>query len=117
MTKITFHSDVAENLLIYGFFEDCLPVWKKCPVVPYENSCMIGAVLHAGAASYALVKDDHDQTVIAFICRLGRADIHARRFVAVVAENRQEDPNGVGELPHLLFEHIRLENAGWGIVL
>jgi len=88
VTKITFHSDIAENLLIYRFFENCPPVWKESPVVLYENPCVIGTMFYTGAAAYALVKDDHDQTVIAFIGRLGRADIYARWFIAVVAENR-----------------------------
>ena len=65
--------------------------------VRIDEQLIVGAGLHARAAADARVAVQIDDAVAALEQRVGRADLHAGRFVALVAQHGEEEAARVGE--------------------
>ena len=85
--------------------------------VRIDEQLIVGARDHAGAAADARVAVQIDDAVAALEERVGRANLRARRFVALVAEDGKEEPARVGKGAFLDGLHPAAIHADRNLVL
>ena len=85
--------------------------------VRIDEQLIVRTRRHAGPAADARVAVEVNDAVAALEERAGRADVHARRFLALVAQHGEEQPLRVGERALLDRLHPAAVDADRNVVL
>jgi len=117
VTEVAFGGDALWRCRMGVVFEDRFAIVKNCPLVLDAGALIIGARQNTRAAADAAVMIDQNNTVIAGIAGLGRADRYARRVLAMTAEGRQKCPAGVRKFTEFVFQNLGVVDIVRRVVL